>query len=94
MTQHVVEPALAAAEKILPRNLDATIDNFTARNGLIRKGYPGMLCAAPETRPRPFEIVFETPQLADFELQVEANVVFLRHALEEYQQLRAIAQDL
>ncbi len=50
--------------------------------------------SAPETRPRPFEIVFETPQLAKMELQVEANVVFLRHALEQYQQLRAIAQDL
>ena len=94
VTQDVVEPALAAAEKIVPRNCDARIDNFTARNGLIRKGYPGMLCAAPETRPRPFEIVFETPLLADLKLQVEANVVFLRHALEQYQQLRAIAQDL
>ena len=94
VTQHVVEPALAAAEKILPRNLDATIDNFVARNGLIRKGYPGMLCAAPEARPRPFEIVFETPHNADLGKQIEANLVFLRHALEQYQQLRAVAQDL
>jgi len=94
VTQYVVEPALAAAEKIVPRNLDARIDNFTARNGLIRKGYPGMLCAAPEARPRPFEIVFETPQLAEPDLQVEANLVFLRHALEQYQQLQAIGQDL
>jgi hypothetical protein len=94
VTQHVVEPALQAAEKIVPRNRDAKIDNFSARNGLIRKGYPGMLCAAPETRPRPFEIVFETPQRADLELQVEANVIFLRQALEQYQQMRAIAQDL
>jgi hypothetical protein len=94
VTEHVVEPALAAAEKILPRNRDATIDNFVARNGLIRKGYPGMLCAAPETRPRPFEIVFETPHRADLEMQIEANLVFLRHALEQYQQLRAVGQDL
>jgi hypothetical protein len=94
VTQYVVEPALAASEKIVPRNCEARIDNFTARNGLIRKGYPGMLCAAPEARPRPFEIVFETPLLAEQELQVEANVVFLRHALEQYQQLMAIGQDL
>jgi len=94
VTHHVVEPALAAAEKILPRNLEATIDNFVARNGLIRKGYPGMLCAAPEARPRPFEIVFETPHNADLGKQIEANLVFLRHALEQYQQLRAVAQDL
>jgi hypothetical protein len=94
VTHEVVEPALAAAEKILPVNRDRKIDNFTARNGLIRKGYPGMLCAAPEARPRPFEIVFETPQQADLERQVEANLIFLRHALERYQQLRALAQDL
>jgi hypothetical protein len=94
VTQHVVEPALLAAERIMPRNLEATIDNFTARNGLIRKGYPGMLCAAPEASPRPFEIVFETPQQAELEKQVEANLVFLRHALDQYQQLQAVGQDL
>jgi hypothetical protein len=94
VTQHVVEPALVAAEKIIPRNNDAMIDNFTARNGLIRKGYPGMLCSAPEARPRPFEIVFETPLHADLEMQVEANVVFLRHALDQYQQLQALGQGL
>jgi protein MpaA len=94
VTQDVVEPALHAAEKVLPRNCDPTIDNFTARNGLIRKGYAGMLCAAPEAQPRPFEIVFETPHNADLEKQVEANLIFLRHALEQYQQLRAVAQDL
>jgi protein MpaA len=94
VTEHVVEPALAAAEKILPRNRDATIDNFVARNGLIHKGYPGMLCAAPEASPRPFEIVFETPHRADMEAQIEANLIFLRHAFEQYQQLRAVGQDL
>jgi hypothetical protein len=94
VTRHVVEPALAAAERVLPRNVDPVIDNFTARNGLIRKGYPGMLCAAPETHPLPFEIVFETPQRADLEQQVEANLIVLHHVLEQYQQLRAMAQDL
>ena len=93
-TKHVIEPALREAEKVLPRNCDATIDNFTARNGLIRKGYPGMLCAAPEARPRPFEIVFETPHHAELEKQIEANLVFLRHALEQYMQLQAVGQDL
>jgi hypothetical protein len=94
VTQHVVEPALAAAGKILPVNRERTIDNFVARNGLIRQGYPGMLCAPPEARPRPFEIVFETPHHAELERQIEANLVFLRHALDQYQQLRAVAQDL
>jgi murein peptide amidase A len=94
VTQHVVEPALAAAEKVLARNREATIDNFMARNGMIHQGYPGMLCAAPEARPRPFEIVFETPHSADLEAQIEAHLVFLRHALERYQQLQAVGQDL
>jgi hypothetical protein len=94
VTQHVVEPALEAAERVLPRNCEPIIDNFTARNGLIRKGYPGMLCAAPEAHPRPFEIVFETPHHADLEKQIEANLVFLRHALDQYQQLQAVGQDL
>jgi hypothetical protein len=94
VTQYVVEPALQAAEKVLPRNCEPTIDNFTARNGLIRKGYPGMLCAAPEARPRPFEIVFETPHTADLEKQVEANLIFLRQALDQYLQLQAVGQDL
>ncbi len=94
VTQHVVEPALAAAERVLPVNRERTIDNFVARNGLIRKGYPGMLCAAPEVSPRPFEIVFETPHRADLGRQIDANLVFLREALGQYQQLRAVAQDL
>ncbi len=94
VTRHVVEPALQAAERILPRNCDLTIDNFTARNGLIQIGYPGMLCAAPEAHPRPFEIVFETPTQADLGKQIEANLIFLRHALDQYQQLQAVGQDL
>jgi hypothetical protein len=94
VTQHVVEPALRAAEKVLPRNCDATIDNFTAHNGLIRKGYFGMLGGVPEARPRPFEIVFETPHHAGLEKQIEANLVFLRHALDQYQQLQAVGQGL
>jgi predicted deacylase len=94
VTEHVVEPALLAAERVLPRNRHPVIDNFTAQNGLIRQGYPGMLCAPPEQSPRPFEIVFETPTQADFELQVAANLVFLRTALEQYLQLQAVGQDL
>jgi hypothetical protein len=94
VTENVVEPALRAAERVLPRNLESTIDNFDARDGLIRQGYDGMLCAAPEAYPKPFEIVFETPHQADMDQQVEANVVFLQTALAQYQQLMAIGQDL
>ena len=94
ITEHVVEPALRAAERFLPRNCHPVIDNFTAQNGLILKGYPGMLCAPPEQSPRPFEIVFETPTYADFEHQVAANLAFLRAALDQYLQMQAVGQDL
>ena len=94
VTAHVVEPALLAAERVLPRNLHPVIDNFTAENGLIRQGYPGMLCAPPEQSPRPFEIVFETPSQADFEKQVQACLLFLHTALDHYLQLQALGQDL
>ena len=34
---------------------------------------------------------YETP---DLDKQIEANLVFLRHALDQYQQLQAVGQDL
>ena len=95
VTEHVVEPALRAAERFLPRNCHPVIDNFTAQNGLIRQGYPGMLCAPPEQSPRPFEIVFETPAVGRASgRQVDANLAFLRAALDHYLQLQAVGQDL
>jgi len=84
LTRHVLEPALRAAEEVLPRNYDKFIDGFAASTGIIEEGYPGILTAAPEHAGHPFEIVFETPQLADLELQVDAHVRALRAILETY----------
>ena len=39
LTQHLLKPALAAAEQLLPRNEGDIIDGFQARNGIIRGGY-------------------------------------------------------
>ena len=69
LTRHVLEPALEEAGRILPRNFDKSIDNFEANNGIIEKGYDGILTAPPEQKPRPFEIVFETPHHAALDKQ-------------------------
>jgi hypothetical protein len=94
LTKHLIEPALAAAEQILPRNRSEMIDGFAARNGVIRKGYQGILSAPPKVRPRPFEIVLETPHAAPPFLQQKALVAALLSVLTEYRQLVAYAPNL
>jgi hypothetical protein len=94
LSQYVLEPALQAAETILPRNYDKSIDNFEANNGIITKGYPGVLSAPPEIHPRPFEIVFETPHLAPLGKQIEATVLALHATLREFRSLISVAQNI
>jgi predicted deacylase len=94
LTRHVLEPALMAAEKFLPRNYDRSIDNFDANHGIITQGYPGVLGAPPEHRPRPFEIVFETPQRASFSEQIEAHRSAVRTMLDAYRGMISHAQNL
>src|ERR1700677_3543318 len=43
LTKHLIEPALQAAEKFLPRDERPVIDGFQARNGIIRDCYDGGL---------------------------------------------------
>ena len=102
LTRHLLEPALVAAGGILPRNDNAIIDGFEARQGIIREGYRGVLCVPPGLRPvrlaqggpAPFEVVFETPQAAPQQLQVAALVVALQTMLSEYRNLIAFAANL
>ena len=94
LSQHVLEPALAAAAMMLPRNSAHVIDGFRAENGIIKEGYSGVLCAPPEQHPRPLEIVFETPSAAPLPLQVEATVFAVVTILKEYRMLLAYAQNL
>ena len=94
LTKHLLEPALSAANEILPRNEDAIIDGFAASNGVIRKGYQGVLSAPPKLRPQPFEIVFETPQQAPQFAQVQATVVALTTILTEYRKFISYAANL
>jgi murein peptide amidase A len=94
LTENLLRPALCAAAAVLPRNANATIDGFAARDGIIHKHYEGVLAAPAEMNPAPFEIIFETPQLAPLDLQVQALLLALRTIMTEYRQLMSFAQNI
>jgi murein peptide amidase A len=94
LTQHLIEPALRAAEQFLPRDRRAVIDGFRARNGVIRDAYDGVLSAPPKVRPRPFEIILETPQAPPVYLKECAFVIALKTILDEYRKFIAYASNL
>jgi murein peptide amidase A len=94
LTRHLVGPALAAAGEFLPVNQNGTIDGFRARAGIIREGYEGVLRTPPGIKPRPFEVILETPHRAPHYLQEAALAVALRTILNEYRQFIAYAQNL
>jgi murein peptide amidase A len=93
LTENLLRPALAEAGKILPRNVNATIDGFAARDGIIYHSYEGILAAPMQSEP-PFEIIFETPHQAPMDLQVEALVVAIRTILSEYRRLISFAANI
>lgn len=94
LSESLLEPALRAGEKYLPRNRQRTIDGFPARRGIIYETYEGVLRAVPGLHPPPFEITLETPQKAPLHLQVDAFHAGLVTLLEEYRYLMAIAQNI
>ena len=94
LSEHLLKPALAEAGKILPRNANAQIDGFAAKDGIIYDAYEGILAAPPQVSPVPFELILETPHHAPMEQQVEALGVAMRTVLEEYRRLIAFAADL
>ena len=93
LTENLLRPALAEAGKILPRNINATIDGFAARDGIIYQSYEGILAAPMQMEP-PFEIIFETPHHAPMNLQVEALAVAIRTILGEYRRLISFAANI
>jgi len=94
LTKHLIEPALQAVGKLLPRDERPVIDGFHARNGIIRDSYDGILSAPPKVRPRPFEIILETP-VAPPEYQKQAAfVAALQTILTEYRKFIAYAPNL
>jgi murein peptide amidase A len=94
LTRHLIQPALAAAEKFLPRDGRPVIDGFNARNGIIRDCYDGVLSAPPKVRPRPFEIILETPSAPPEYLKELALVASLQAILLEYNKFIAYAANL
>jgi hypothetical protein len=94
ITQNLLEPALGAAAQFLPVNYNEVIDGFQARRGIIRSGYDGMLTAPPKVRPRPFEIVLETPQTAPEYLKEAAFIASLQSILSRYREFIAYAPNL
>jgi hypothetical protein len=87
LTQHLLEPALAAASAALPVNRERVIDGFNASHGIIRDSYLGILSTPPKLRPKPFEIILETPQSAPLKGQIDANFRALESILTEYRRL-------
>ena len=94
LAKHLLRPALAAAESILPRNRNNVIDGFTARDSIIFDGYHGVLSAPPKSRPRPFEIIFEILQNAPQYQKRQALIVALQTILSEYRKFIAYASNL
>ncbi len=94
LTKNLIKPALAAAEKFLPRDERPVIDGFAARNGIILDAYEGILSAPPKVRPRPFEIILETPVAPPEYLKELAFVAALQTILLEYNKFIAYAPNL
>ncbi len=94
ITRDLVEPALEVVERCLPVNHLETIDGFPARNGIIHASYEGVLRAPPGVRPRPFEIILETPADAPTALKEAAFVAALQTILTRYREFIAYAPNL
>ncbi len=94
LAEHLLKPALAAAEAALPVNQAAVIDGFHAVEGIIQTCYDGILSAPSTQSPSPFEIVLESPTEAPLELQRKAFVLALTETLREYRRLISFAQNI
>ena len=90
----LLQPALLAAERVLPRDRRPVIDGFAATEGVICECFQGILSAPPEQKPRPFDLIFETPARAPFSNQVAAAVLALDSIIAHYRGYIAHAQYL
>jgi murein peptide amidase A len=94
LARSLLEPALASAEEVLPRNREQVIDGFPAENGIISQCYDGILTSPPKLENTPFEIILETPHHAPEPQQIEAFVRASLAILAEYRKFIAFAADL
>ncbi|MEO8206358.1 MAG: succinylglutamate desuccinylase/aspartoacylase family protein [Chthoniobacterales bacterium] len=93
LAEALLEPALIASEAILPRDFSSKIDGFNAYHGIIYDGYPGILSSRQVT-PQPFEIIYETPGLADDAKQVAASQIALQTILLRYREFISYANNI
>jgi hypothetical protein len=70
------------------------IDGFRAADGIICDCFHGVLAPPPDQKPRPFEIIFETPALASLEDQIAAAALALETIITEYRGFIAYGADL
>ena len=89
LSEALLRRALRDAAAVLPLNEAPVIDGFPAEGGVIRDGYPGILSAPPEQRPRAVEIVFETPALAPHARRVVAATVAVKSILHSWREARS-----
>jgi hypothetical protein len=94
LTEHLLKPALAAAQAALPVNMGPMIDGFHAVDGIIHSGYDGILSSPPGVAPAPFEIVLESPHHAPLDLQRTAFMLALTEILREYRRLVSYAANI
>jgi murein peptide amidase A len=94
LSEHLLEPALQAAEAILPHDRREEIAGFDARDGILRDWHEGDLSAPPRVRLRPFEIILATPQSAPLYVRQLAFVAALRTILTEYRKFISYATNL
>lgn len=94
LTRHLLEPALRAAEEFLPRDSRSSIDGFEASDGIVLAQNSGALSVPPKMRPRPFEIVLETPKSPPSFIKECAFVMALQTILTEYRKFIAYAANL
>jgi protein MpaA len=83
-TDDLLHEALQTAHHALPRCRSTLIDGFPANNAIVRECYAGVLSAAPEQQPRPWEIILETPQREPEHLQRQAFVLAVAMILTRY----------
>lgn len=94
INESLLEPALRAGGRVLPRDSRHRIDGFCARDGIIGDCFEGVLGPPPEQRPQPFDVIFETPARAAEERQIRAAVAALHAILEAHRTLAAREVDL
>jgi protein MpaA len=90
----LVQPALKAAEKFLPRDKSRGRDQIIPATTAGWNGYEWGLSNPAELKPAPFELTFETPRKAPPELQSKAAVAALNRILEEYRPFLASQQNI